>query len=87
MQRVTQVPVRHCRAGMRARGAAHRQPVALGRLRRRWGLLVSALVVMALPIVAYAWRIVPEERMLAARSGKQWRSYSRHTWRLVQLIF
>jgi protein-S-isoprenylcysteine O-methyltransferase Ste14 len=51
------------------------------------GRLVPALIVAALLVAAYVWRIVAEERMLAARFGDQWRAYRRHTWRLVPLLY
>jgi protein-S-isoprenylcysteine O-methyltransferase Ste14 len=51
------------------------------------GALIPALVVTALLVAAYAWRITAEERMLAGRFGPEWKHYSARTWRLLPGLY
>jgi protein-S-isoprenylcysteine O-methyltransferase Ste14 len=51
------------------------------------GNLLSLAAVSALLAVAYAYRIVTEERMLIDALGKAYVEYRRHSWRLVPFVF
>jgi protein-S-isoprenylcysteine O-methyltransferase len=51
------------------------------------GNWIAVLVVGALMLIAYGWRIRAEERMLADVLGDEYRQYQRHTARLVPFVY
>jgi protein-S-isoprenylcysteine O-methyltransferase Ste14 len=51
------------------------------------GNWISLIVVVALMVAAYGWRIRSEERLLADAFGDEYTSYQRHTARLLPLVY
>jgi protein-S-isoprenylcysteine O-methyltransferase len=51
------------------------------------GNWVALVVVGALMLLAYSWRISSEERMLVATFGDGYRDYQRGTARLIPYVF
>jgi protein-S-isoprenylcysteine O-methyltransferase Ste14 len=51
------------------------------------GKWIALLVVGALMLTAYGWRIRAEERMLADVLGEEYRRYQRRTARLVPFVY
>lgn len=51
------------------------------------GSAIATVLVFALLIVAYGYRIRNEERMLIESLGTEYSDYCRRTWRLVPLIY
>jgi protein-S-isoprenylcysteine O-methyltransferase len=69
-----------------------RHPSYTGSLLTILGILVCclnwvSLALFVLPVVAYAYRIRVEEAALVEGLGDEYRSYMRHTRRLIPLIF
>jgi protein-S-isoprenylcysteine O-methyltransferase len=51
------------------------------------GSVIATVLVFALLIVAYGYRIRNEERMLIESLGTEYSDYCRRTWRLVPLLY
>jgi protein-S-isoprenylcysteine O-methyltransferase Ste14 len=69
-----------------------RHPSYTGSLLTILGILLcclnwASLVLFMLPVVGYAYRIRVEEEALVEGLGDEYRSYMRHTRRLIPLIF
>jgi protein-S-isoprenylcysteine O-methyltransferase len=58
--------------------------VGVGLAMGNWAAL---LVIAAVPMLAYAYRVSVEERALAAALGDQYRAYMRRTRRFIPFVF